>query len=326
MKIAALAFTDRGFETGGRLSALSDDFQLERCRPGRLQEWTEKAFAACDALIYVGACGIAVRAVAPFVRSKTTDPCVLVVDEQGRYVIPVLSGHIGGGNELAQAAARLLGAEPIVTTATDLNGLFAVDVWASRHSLRILDPSFIKAVSGKLLGGECVRISSEYPIRGTVPDGVVLSDERPDVVVGIRSVDVPALHLIVPCVTAGVGCRKGMPETEIEDAFSRALAEAGLAPESVTAVASVDLKKDEPGLVDFCLRARLPFTTFSSETLSALPGAFTSSDFVRSVTGTDSVCERAAVAASGGELIFAKHAYHGVTVAFAASPVELTWE
>ena len=105
-----------------------------------------------------------------------------------------------------------------------------------------------------------------------------------------------------------------------------ALAEAGLAPESVTAVASVDLKKDEPGLVGFCLRARLPFTTFSSETLSALPGSFTSSDFVRSVTGTDSVCERAAVAASGGELIFAKHAYHGVTVAFAASPVELSWE
>ena len=126
MKIAALAFTDTGFATAQKLSALSDDYALDRCAPGKLGEWTADAFSRCDALIYVGACGIAVRAIAPFVRVKTEDPCVLVVDEQGRYVIPVLSGHIGGGNELALAAAKLLGALPVITTATDLNGLFAV--------------------------------------------------------------------------------------------------------------------------------------------------------------------------------------------------------
>ena len=109
-----------------------------------------------------------------------------------------------------------------------------------------------------------------------------------------------------------------MEEASIHDAFLRALDEAGLAPECVAAAASVDLKKDEPGLVSFCSGRKLPFRTFPAETLEALPGAFTSSEFVRSVTGTDSVCERAAVAASGGELIFEKHAYNGVTVAFAA--------
>ena len=326
MKIAALAFTDAGLETGRRLSSLSPDFTLDRCAPGKLREWTADAFSRCDALIYFGACGIAVRAIAPFVRIKTEDPCVLVVDEQGRYVIPVLSGHIGGGNELALDAAKLLDALPVITTATDLNGLFAVDVWARKQALRLPDPSRIKAVSGKLLRGESVRLSSEYPISGTAPDRIVLSDEDPDVVVGIHSFAGRALRLIVPCVTAGIGCRRGMDESSIDSAFRRALDEAGLVPECVAAAASVDLKKDEPGLVSFCSARGLPFRTFASEVLEAVPGTFTSSAFVRSVTGTDSVCERAAVAASGGELIFGKHAYNGVTVAFAAAPVELTWE
>ncbi len=326
MKIAALAFTDAGYQTGLRLAPLSGSYRLERCGPGMLKAWTEAAFAEADALIYVGACGIAVRAIAPFVRSKTTDPCVLVVDEQGRYVIPVLSGHIGGGNELAEAAAALIGALPVVTTATDLNGLFAVDVWARRHGLRIPDPSFIKRVSGKLLRGECVRFFTEFPISGSPPQGVSADDGPPDVTVGIHRFDAPALHLVVPCVTAGIGCRKGMDAASIASAFSQALEEARLAPECVAGCASVDLKKDEPGLLGFCSDRDLPFRTFSSETLSALPGSYTSSDFVRSVTGTDSVCERAAVAASGGDLIFRKHAYHGVTVAFAVSPVKLTWE
>ncbi len=326
MKIAALAFTDAGVGTGRRLASLSDDFRLERCAQGRLKEWTAAAFAEADALIYVGACGIAVRAIAPFVRAKTSDPCVLVVDEQGRYVIPVLSGHIGGGNELAEAAAALIGALPVVTTATDLNGLFAVDVWARRHGLRIREPSFIKRVSGKLLRGESVRFSSEFPIAGTAPRGITVTEASPDVTVGIRPSDAPALHLIVPCVTAGIGCRKGINASSVESAFRQALTEARLVPECVTGVASVDLKKEEPGLLAFCAKRSLPFRTFPAETLAALPGSFTSSEFVRSVTGTDSVCERAAVADAGGEIIFGKHAYHGVTVAFAVSPVELTWE
>ena len=326
MKIAALAFTDAGYETGLKLAALSDDFRLERCAAGKLKEWTAAAFTECDALVYVGAAGIAVRAIAPFVRAKTSDPCVLVVDEQGRYVIPVLSGHIGGGNELAEEAAGLLGALPVITTATDLNGLFAVDVWARRRSLRIPDPSRIKLVSGKLLRGEPVRFSTEFPIAGNAPDGVVLTDEAPDVTVGIHAPGAPALRLVVPCVTAGVGCRRGVDRDAVDVAFRQALTEAGLAPECVAGVASVDLKKDEPGLLAFCRERGLPFRTFPSEELSALPGEFTSSEFVRSVTGTDSVCERAAAAASGGEIIFGKHAYHGVTVAFAVSPVHLTWE
>ena len=315
MIIAALAFTDAGYETGRKLSALSGEFRLERCRPGGLNDWTAGAFASADALIYVGACGIAVRAIAPFARSKAEDPCVLVVDEQGRYVIPVLSGHIGGGNELALEAAGLLNALPVITTATDLNGLFAVDVWARRQSLCIRDIPRIKLVSGRLLQGLPVRMASEFPISGQAPDGVVLSEEDPHVTVGVREPSGGALHLIAPCVTAGIGCRRGI-----------AASDAGLAAESVSQAASVDLKKDEPGLLDFCRRHSLPFVTFPADELSALPGEFTSSDFVRSVTGTDSVCERAAVAASGGKLIFEKHAYHGVTVAFAVSPPNLSWE
>lgn len=98
--------------------------------PLSLKEWTGDSFSSQDALIFVGAVGIAVRAIAPFVKSKAADPACIAVDEKGLYVIPLLSGHIGGANELAEELAQGLGALAVITTATDLNGIFAVDQWA----------------------------------------------------------------------------------------------------------------------------------------------------------------------------------------------------
>jgi len=330
--VSALAFTDHGMSVGAKLEGLFEQYSLQRCQSGELARWTETAFASSDALIYFGAAGIAVRAIAPYVKKKTTDPCVLVIDEQGRYVIPVLSGHIGGGNELALYVARIIGALPVITTATDINGLFSVDVWAVKQGLAIVDSVGIKYVSGKLIAGTPVKTVSEYSISGPVPAGICLgsqatADSETDLYIGFYGADRPkALWLAPKTVTAGIGCRKGIAQESVEAAFRQALIDSGLPEACVINVASIDLKKDEAGLVAFCREHGLPYQTYSAEELLAVQGAFSPSNFVRSVTGVENVCERSAVRHTGGRVLFTKHAYNGVTVAFAAADPELSWE
>ena len=113
---------------------------VSRCGLGgvTLAGWTAQQFAAADALVFVGAAGIAVRAIAPHCQSKATDPAVVVLDECGRFAVPLLSGHLGGANDLACRLGAACGAVPVITTATDANGLFAVDEWAKKTKLRCL--------------------------------------------------------------------------------------------------------------------------------------------------------------------------------------------
>ncbi len=139
-----------------------------------LSQWTAEHFSAGQDLVFVGAVGIAVRAVAPHLKSKASDPAVVAVDELGRFAIPVVSGHLGGANDLARTIGALCGALPVITTATDLNGLFAVDDWARRQGCLIPQPHKIKTVSARMLEGEPVRIRSLLPVRGTPPQGVTL--------------------------------------------------------------------------------------------------------------------------------------------------------
>ena len=134
-----------------------------------LSSWTEKRFGDCSRLVFVGATGIAVRSIAPYLKSKKTDPAVLCVDEAGRFVISLVSGHIGGANEDTLALAGCLGAIPVITTATDLNGLFAVDVFASRNGLHISDMALAKEVAAALLDRRMVTFSCEGTVKGTLP-------------------------------------------------------------------------------------------------------------------------------------------------------------
>ena len=149
------------------------DFILFEKERESAKEFTRRCFAGCDAIVFIGAAGIAVRMIAPLVKAKDTDPAVLVIDEKGRFVIPILSGHIGGANALAMRLATLLHATPVITTATDVNGVFAVDVWATQNGCAIPDTQHIKAVSAALLVGQSVGVQSYFGICGTLPMGVL---------------------------------------------------------------------------------------------------------------------------------------------------------
>lgn len=326
MSRAYAAFTETGLALAETLARALPG-PVTRCGHGgpSLAEWTAAAFAQNEALIFVGAVGIAVRAIAPFCRSKASDPAVVVVDECGHFAVPLLSGHLGGANDLARAIAALCGAVPVITTATDAHGLFAVDEWARHQNCRVLEPERIKTVSGKLLAGEPVLFWSEFSIAGPAPTGVnaAPAPEAADFALTLSPAG-NALHLAPRIGVLGIGCRRGTTAEQLEAAFSAFCAAHTLAPQCIAAAASIDLKQNEAGLLAFCAAHRWGLSFFSAEALQTAPGSFTSSAFVRNVTGVDNVCERAAVLASGGSIRIPKQA-GGVTFALALSPFAPDW-
>ena len=313
---AYLAFTQRGCALAQKLREVLGG-EVSYGVP--LAEWTSRAFAEERSLIFVGAVGIAVRAVAPHLKSKATDPAVVAVDELGRFAVPLVSGHLGGANALARKIAAVTGGTAVITTATDLHGVFAVDEWARVQGLGVDDPGKIKAVSRKALAGETVRVWSAFPIEGESPQGVALTQGEADVWVDVMPH--PGLTLIPTVLALGVGCRKGVLRETLEARFSAL----GIFPAAILGVASIDLKREEEGLLSFCACHGWHPVFYGAEELSALPGEFTPSAFVEGVTGVDNVCERAAVKLAGGPVFLPKTPGEGVTLALALGKCSLDW-
>ncbi len=327
MTRAYLAFTAKGLALAQQLAAACPG-SVDRCGENgvTLAAWTAAQFAQKDALIFVGAAGIAVRAIAPHCHNKAADPAVVVLDECGRFAVPLLSGHLGGANNLARQLAKICGAVPVITTATDANGVFAVDEWAKRQHCFVAEPGRIKTVSGALLAGRTVHFATGWPIQGPLPAGVEPADDAAiaDFCLTLTPVG-EMLHIIPRIAVLGIGCKRGTSAGRLAAAFVDFCAQTQLAPQSVIAAASIDLKKDEPGLAAFCGENHWPITFYTAEALRAAPGEFAHSDFVQSVTGVDNVCERAAVLAAGGPVWAHKWAHDGVTFAVALRPFAPDW-
>ena len=352
MKKAGIAFFT---EQGGRLAhriadGLAPEYEILWYEKG-LKGWCAACFAEAELIIFIGACGIAVRTIAPLLKSKTEDPAVLVLDEAGQYVISLLSGHIGGANAYAQKIAGLTGATPVITTASDVRGKIAVDVFAKNNHLTISSMKAAKCVEAAILRGEPVEVYCSGTVQGAVPPELTLiqgsrtekwspkkaeptGNEGGDIPAGCRiwisgrtcpwlqsaEKDMHDTLVLTPrVVTIGIGCRKGKPADAVSEALRRVLAEEQIPKEALVGIASIDLKKDEEGILDTARRMGLSFTTYTSEQLLAVRGDFTPSEFVKRTTGVDNVCERAALllAGDGGTMIRKKEAGNGVTVALA---------
>ncbi|MEG0501115.1 MAG: cobalt-precorrin 5A hydrolase [Cellulosilyticaceae bacterium] len=295
-----------------------------------LKEWTEKAFATSQAIIFIGATGIAVRAIAPFIRSKDVDPAVIVLDDQGEYVISLLSGHIGGANELTREVAKLVEGRPVISTATDGHKVFAVDEWAKKSDLVIKEISHIKYVSSAFLNGEKVGLSTPFSIASRLPANMTIEKAEIGVVIDLSGKSNPftyTLHLIPQILTLGIGCKRGTSRDAIEELVGMYLEEMSIDRQAIRNVATIDLKKDEEGLLSFCEKYNKPLKIYTSEELKAVAGDFTPSAFVKSITGVENVCERAAVLGSGcGELLLRKSSLNGVTLAIAQTAYKINFD
>ncbi len=327
-----ICFTDAGCELMDRILS-SASFCGESVQEGvtdvaELSDWVRENFSTGNTLVYIGACGIAVRSIAPFIADKTTDPAVLVIDEKGEFVIPVLSGHMGGGVDAAKTLAGIIGATAVITTATDVRGEFAVDVFARTNNLVIRDMKKAKEYTAALLrnkeafylidpdysdvievciGRESIKQLSEEEYPG--------SDGESSFAISPKAEYGQGLQLIPGCIVLGVGCRRGKSGDELISFAGKVLAELGIEESAVVAVASIDIKRDEEGIHELASHFGAEEAFFSEDKLMEQKGEFSSSEFVMEKVGVDNVCERSAMAYGCVRLLCGKQAENGMTLA-----------
>ncbi|WP_327230031.1 precorrin-3B C(17)-methyltransferase [Streptomyces murinus] len=294
--IGLISATAAGAAARDRLAAAWPD--RTRVYEGPVGEAVRSAFAECEQLVCFLATGATVRLLAPLLSDKAADPGVVCVDESGRFAVSLVGGHGGGANELAREVGGLLGAEPVVTTATDAVGLAGLD------TLGLPCEGAVAAVSRALLDGEPVALDAEstwpLPPLPVSPRGsytIRLTDR--DVEPGEREV-----LLRPPSLVVGVGASKGAPVAEVLGLIEETLREAGLSPRSVAELATVDAKSEEPGILGAAERLGVPVVTYSAEELAAVEVPNPSAAPLAAV-GTPSVAEAAALL-GGGELLVPK--------------------
>lgn len=296
----------------------------------KLQPVVDAAWARHEALIFIGAAGIAVRMIAPHVVDKRFDPGVVVMDIQGKFAIALCSGHLGGANELARRIGDAVGAIPMVTTGTDVNETLAPDVLAKQIGADIENWDALKVVSGALVDGRRVGVLVE----ATVPDlagyaeknvHVTESLDGFDAGIGVTHrvihTDTPTIWLRPKVLVVGIGCNSGTSEEEIAREVDAVLADAALSPRSVREFATITLKKDEPGLVAFTARRGFALRAFDTRAINEDAPPFERSEAVFRHVGVYGVSEPAAMLAAGAtRCIVPKQKRGNVTVAVAMVP------
>nr|WP_205864396.1 precorrin-3B C(17)-methyltransferase [Planosporangium mesophilum] len=291
-------------------------------RGGPVGDQIRDAWPRAEALVCFLAAGATIRLVAPLLGDKHTDPGVVCVDEAGRYAVALLGGHGGGANELAARVAAVLGAQPVVTTATDASGVTPLDTYGRDLGFRLVDSSPVARVTTEVLNGAPLRVGSDqtWPLPALASsDG---SPGRPVSLAVSDRVDADGdLVYRPPSLVVGVGASRNAPADEIDELIAKSLAEAGVVAESVRCIATVDLKADEPGIVEVAGRHGWPVLTYPAERLKQVDVP-NPSDVVNAAVGTPSVAEAAALTAAreagrAADLIAPKRASAMATVAVA---------
>ena len=291
-------------------------------------------------LVLIMAVGIAVRLIAAELRDKHQDPGVVAVDDAGTFSVSLLSGHIGGANELSKKIASVLGAHPVVTTASEIGETISVDLLGKEFNWELEDNSSVTKVSAALVNGESVGIYQDagernwWPETSPLPDNIriftsieaLIKTDCAALIITDRIIDkehqglLPAYTVIYrpKSLVIGIGCNRGTMGTEIEEAVAGVFSEHGLSLKSVRNIATIDLKKSEAGLMEFARKYRLPIEYFDKESLSGADFPSPASDVVLKYVGTPAVCESAAILSSGTSLFVSKASFKGaVTVAVA---------
>ena len=340
MNVAVISLTENGRGISEKLSEkLNGLHSVTRfCRNehsdehsiqfGKLKHLTRKIFDKYDALVFLCAVGITVRVCAPCIISKLSDPAIVSVDDSGKFAVSVLSGHLGGANELTQQIAKITGAVPVITTATDTHNLFSPDMFAKRNGLVICDMDAAKKAASAIVNGEKVGFRCNYP-HSVIPKELT---EDGDAEVGIcvsgNADEKPfktTLNLLPKNLVVGIGCKKAASADMINKHITNVFSENDIDIRRLSCAATIDIKAGEAGIMRFCEKFGIPLRTFTSDELMSIHGEFSHSDFVMKTTGADNVCERAAVCA-GGELIVGKKSGTGVTAAIAELPVYIDLE
>lgn len=336
MKIACLTFTKNGEEVADRIltshkSNNSLMTQVDIYKNNDIPEGVRGVLSQIvknyDGIVFICASGIAVRMITPFIRDKRSDPAVVVVDDLGRYSISLLSGHLGGANQLASYIASLIKAQPVITTASDGRGIEAVDMYAKRMGYIIDDMDSAKKLTMMMINGERIGFFSETG--GVIHyDNLIFIHSLSEVnrlenevegfvcVTSLKDIncDMQSCILRPKDLNIGIGCRRGVKAEGIIKAISTVLLENNLSEKCIKNIATAEIKKDEEGIIKACKYFNCHMKVYSLEEIKRVEDRFLKSDFVREKIGVSSVCEPCSYL-SGGEVIVGKTKLNGITVA-----------
>ncbi|MBI5192463.1 MAG: precorrin-3B C(17)-methyltransferase [Nitrospirae bacterium] len=321
-EIAVLSITNNGKEIASKIRTFLPD-AAAFSSPMSVREFVSINWNRYRGVIFIMATGIVVRAISQFIKDKDTDPAVLVIDEKGRFVISLLSGHIGGANALAKRVAGYLGAEAVITTASDISGLPAIDLWAKENDLSAEDRHVMRKVQAKLINNGSLKVYTGQDVSIKLPEGFLLVSDpgSADVLITNRIchdlTGTDTLILRPRNLIVGIGCKKGSKAEEIEDMVRGTLEKYNLSFKSIRGIATIEQKKDETGLLEFAGTNGIQIRFFSADELNTIEGIAVSED-VFNATGANAVAEPSAMlGADAGTLLIPKHKRGNVTVAAA---------
>lgn len=290
---------------------------------GNMKNCVAEAFKRDTALIFIMATGIVVRMLAPLLKHKAEDPAVIVIDEKGRHVISLLSGHIGGGNQLSIEIADKLKSTPVITTSSDVQGKIAVDVLAINNDLLIGSMKDARIFASHIVNDEAVQLITDGKVRlklddkWTVNPMPLVEEDHILYISPIKPNFTPGLKLIPKNIVIGIGCRRGKSKESILKAVRKALLSLNIDMRSLYKIATVDVKADEIGLIEAAKTLSLPLEIVDRKAIKEIDHQFEGSDFVQKTIGVRTVCEPSALLASNkvGRFLMEKTAYDGITIA-----------
>lgn len=318
MKTAVLVFSPQGGELTDRYFS-SYDLYGKSFGNNVSKEKFKGIFRNYDRIVFIGAMGIAVRYLAPVLRDKRKDPAVVVIDPTGHYVISVLSGHLGGANDFAVKLAEKIGAEPVITTASDHLGYTSIDLFAKENHYSIGDMKRMKEIAAAMVAGEPVYFYSEKKHRPDYPHlvetksaeeaeakrGVVVSYDAREMTRGLQLIP-KVLHL-------GIGSKKGTKVEDLTALVEKTFAENGWDMRAISAAHTIDIKRDEGSIKSFCKNLQIPLYDYDANTLSGKEDRCGGSDFVKKTVGVKAVSCPAALM-GGDNLLVEKVSSSGLTL------------
>ncbi len=340
MNAALISFTEKGRILSKKLASLLININCVRwCFEKHSDDQAttfqsisddfSEIFEINQLIIFICAAGIAVRTISPYLQAKQTDPAVIVIDDCAKFVIPILSGHIGKANAFAKMIAETIEATAVITTATDIGNIFSPDSFAIANNLVITDLKIAKEIAAVALQGQKIGLSCNYPTIN-IPNEIELNRALPfGISINHNLHDNPfstTLHLPPKNIVIGVGCKRNTELSVFEDSIKSTLQKRNISFSSITDICSINIKDSERCILEFSDKHNIKFTTYTSEQLKQLQGTFHSSSFVEAITGVDNICERSAMLCSGGTLILPKTVYNGVTIAIAEKPITIDFE
>lgn len=328
MKIAIITITDDAQVLAFRLAVrLEDDPTVINVSifHKNVKNALEVAFREYDCIICIMAAGIVVRNICGLIKNKLEDPAVIVIDDAGKYVISLLSGHFGGANSFAVKTAEIIGAEPVITTATDVHGKIGIDAIAGKYFLDIDDPGRIKGINNALLEDKAPDLYIPERFNFIFDDPLIRSsyNEYKSVDDHLKAVFEDNEIILKPKkLIAGIGARKGVSRSMVQKAIESMIYQLDLSIERIDAISTAEIKQHESGIIETALKLDLPLEIVSMDKIENFndPQCL-KSDFVKDKFGVYGISEPSALitAGKGSKLIFRKTAFNGVTVALAVS-------